>query len=65
MLNDSETRFQMARNARMLAMKFSPETVSRRLIEAYRNLRKNTAPPPELAGTRGSVCSAALSRNGS
>jgi glycosyltransferase involved in cell wall biosynthesis len=51
MLNDSEKRFQMARNARRLAMKFSPETVSWRLIEAYRNLRENTAPPRRVAAS--------------
>jgi glycosyltransferase involved in cell wall biosynthesis len=48
-LSDTEKRFQMARNARMLAMKFSLETVSRRLIEAYRNLRENTAPARRVA----------------
>jgi glycosyltransferase involved in cell wall biosynthesis len=51
-LSDTEKRFQMARNARMLAMKFSPETVGRWLIEVYRNLREDKAPPRRVAASR-------------
>jgi glycosyltransferase involved in cell wall biosynthesis len=43
MLSDCEARSQMARNAVLLAKKFSPEMVSEMLIQAYRTLGRKAA----------------------
>lgn len=43
MLSDCEARSQIARNAVLLAKKFSPEVVSETLIEVYRSLCRKAA----------------------
>jgi glycosyltransferase involved in cell wall biosynthesis len=49
MLSDGEARHQISRNAALLAKKFSPEVVSQKLIEVYRQLFIKYA---KLAATR-------------